>query len=331
MAALYWPMSGWWLSLAAMVAAAAAAGVAAGPGPAKDTVALWPGPDLVAHLSVLALVGSRVRTRVLAEMWALTLAAGIGLAVVFPDRAPLAGIASMSVYSAVVLVAVGALRSRGEAVRRLAEQEHISGQERARRALLEERARIARELHGVVAHHMSVIAIQAEAAPLRVPDPPPEPARSFAIRGNEVEALTELHRVLDVLRGDHGPPDPGGEAGTPQPTLDRLDDLLAGVRGVGLAVAVEVTGTRRPLERGVKLSAYRIVQEALSNVLRHAPDAEVIVELHYLPDRLDVRRQHRRAPRQAAGTPPPNRPGARRRPRPPRRPGCPADRAAGTG
>ncbi|XVQ14448.1 sensor histidine kinase [Spirillospora sp. CA-255316] len=288
--ALYWPLSGWWLSLAATVTAAVVAGGVGEPDPVRGTVALWPGPDLVAHLSVMALAGMRARVRVQVEMWVLTLAAGIALAVAFPDRAPLTGVLSMSVYSAVVLVAVGALRSRGEAVRRLAEQQHISEQERARRALLEERARIARELHDVVAHHMSVIAIQAEAAPLRVPDPPGELARSFAtIRHNAVEALTELHRVLDVLRGDHGPPVPGGEADTPQPTLDRLEDLLSGVRGAGLAVTVEVAGTRRPLAQGVELSAYRIVQEALSNVLRHAPDAEVTVILEYLPDRLDVR------------------------------------------
>nr|BFE39030.1 sensor histidine kinase [Actinomadura rugatobispora] len=288
--ALYWPLSGWWLSLAAAVTAAAVAGGAGDPDPVRGTVALWPGPDLVAHLSVMALVGMRARVRVQVEMWVLTLVAGVALAVAFPGRAPFTGVLSMSVYSAVVLVAAGALRSRGEAVRRLAEQLHISEQERARRALLEERARIARELHDVVAHHMSVIAIQAEAAPLRVPDPPGELARSFAtIRNNAVEALTELHRVLDVLRGDHGPPVPDGEADTPQPTLDRLEDLLSGVRGAGLAVTVEVAGTRRPLAQGVELSAYRIVQEALSNVLRHAPDAEVTVSLEYLPGRLDVR------------------------------------------
>ncbi|WP_344586554.1 sensor histidine kinase [Actinomadura vinacea] len=286
--ALYWPLSGWWLSLAAGVAAAVAAAAAPGWAVARETVALWPGPDLAAHLSVLALVGMRVRLRAQVEMWALTLVAGIALAVAFPDRDPFTGVLSMSVYSAVVLVAVGALRSRGEAMRRLAEQRGISERERARRALLEERARIARELHDVVAHHMSVIAIQAEAAPLRVPDPPGELTRSFAtIRGNAVEALTELHRVLDVLRGDHGPPVPE-EEDAPQPTLDRLDDLLSGVRGAGLSVAVEVAGTRRPLAQGVELSAYRIVQEALSNVLRHAQGAEVTVTLDYSPDRLDV-------------------------------------------
>ncbi|MFB4320460.1 sensor histidine kinase [Actinomadura sp. 21ATH] len=286
-AALYWPLAAWWASLALAVATALAAVPEQGGGP------LWPGPAMAIHLSVLALAGARARPRVPVAMWALTLLAGCGLALVLPaSREPLFGIAAMAVFSAGVLIASGALRSRAEALRRLAEQEHISGRERARRELLEERARIARELHDVVAHHMSVIAIQAEAAPLRVPDPPAELAGAFAtIRGNAVEALSELHRVLDVLRADPardesaGPADP---AEPPQPTLDRLGDLLAGVRGAGLAVTVETRGTPRPLAQGVQLTAYRIVQEALSNVLRHAPGSEVTVTLEHRPGRLGV-------------------------------------------
>jgi len=117
----------------------------------------------------------------------------------------LAGLSTTVVLSAVALLLADAIRGRDEARRRLVEQEHVSEAERARRLLLEERARIARELHDVVAHHMSVIAIQAEAAPHRVPDPPEALTASFSsIRANAVEALTELRRVLGVLRAERG-------------------------------------------------------------------------------------------------------------------------------
>jgi signal transduction histidine kinase len=143
------------------------------------------------------------------------------------------------------------------------------------RALLEERQRIARELHDVVAHHMSVIAIQAEAAPYKATDPPPELVESFSeIRASALSGLNELRRVLGVLRSDS--PDT-----TPQPGLDDLAGLLDSARNGGVTVTATVTGKRRPIPQGVDLSAYRIVQEALSNAMRHAAGATVTVELHY--------------------------------------------------
>src|SRR5215217_3712167 len=101
----------------------------------------------------------------------------------------------------------------------------------------------------------SVIAIQAEAAPYRVPEPPEELARSFAaIRATATDGLRELRRVVGVLRADGAADDPD-----PQPTLERLDELVAAVEGAGLQVTVQVSGTPRPLPAGVELSAYRIV------------------------------------------------------------------------
>jgi signal transduction histidine kinase len=143
------------------------------------------------------------------------------------------------------------------------------------RALLEERQRIARELHDVVAHHMSVIAIQAEAAPYKTADPPAELVESFAdIRASALSGLGELRRVLGVLRSE--------TAGTtPTPGLDDLEGLLESARNGGVSVTCEVSGTSRPLPEGVDLSAYRIVQEALSNAMRHAPGASVQVRLYY--------------------------------------------------
>jgi signal transduction histidine kinase len=276
--AMYRPMTGFWLSLAAgmLVSEVARAG---GDGP------VWAEPSLLAHLGVLALIGLQARPQVLVALWLLTLAAGAILVQRMPGMDASADLGEMTVLSAVVLAASAALGGRREAQRRLAEQQRISDDERARRALLEERARIARELHDVVAHHMSVIAIQAEAAPYRVPDPPEELASSFAtIRASATEGLRELRRVLGVLRADGAAGDPA-----PQPDLGRLDELVAGVAAAGLAVTTTVTGDPRPLPPGVELSAYRIVQEALSNVLRHASGSDVRVEIVYRPAELELR------------------------------------------
>jgi signal transduction histidine kinase len=157
-------------------------------------------------------------------------------------------------------------------------REKLAVQERrheGERAVLEERQRIARELHDVVAHHMSVIAIQAEAAPYKTPDPPKELVESFVeIRASALSGLKELRRVLGVLRNDA--PDT-----TPQPGLGDLDGLLESARSAGVTVTAGISGTPRPLPDGVDLSAYRIVQEALSNAMRHAPGAAVEVKLYY--------------------------------------------------
>jgi signal transduction histidine kinase len=275
---LYRPLAGWWLSL--LVGMLVSEVVRAGAGGS-----VWAEPSLLVHLGVLALVGLQAHPRVLVELWLLTLLAGAILVQRMPGQNASPDLAEMTALSAVVLIAAAALRGRGEARRRLAEQERISGAERAQRALLEERARIARELHDVVAHHMSVIAIQAEAAPYRVPDPPEELARSLAtIRANAVEGLRELRRILGLLRT--GEPD---EEPLPQPALERLDDLVANVQAAGLAVTAAVTGAPRPLPPGLELSAYRIVQEALSNAMRHAPGSEVRVEVAYRAADLELR------------------------------------------
>jgi signal transduction histidine kinase len=273
--ALYRPMAAFWLSLAAgmLVSEVIRAG-AAGP--------VWAEPSLLVHLGVLALVGLQARPRVLVELWLLTLAAGAILVQRMPGLNASPDLAEMTMLSAIVLFAAGALRERGQAQRRLAEQQRISDTERARRALLEERTRIARELHDVVAHHMSVIAIQAEAAPYRAPE---ETAKSFAtIRATATEGLRELRRVVGLLRAEGSTEDPD-----PQPTLERLDELVANGRTAGLTVTVAVTGAPRPPPAGVELSAYRITQEALSNAARHAPGSEARVEVAFHPAALELR------------------------------------------
>jgi signal transduction histidine kinase len=246
----------------------------------------WLPASFACHLTVLTVVAIRTRPRTAAYMWAVTAAYGFVADVVFgsayyyaDDTAP------MLVFSALVLLVVAVWHTRREARQEVTAQQTVTAQERSRRTLLEERTTIARELHDVVAHHMSVVAIQAEAAPYRVENPPPELERAFAtIRENAVAALTELRRVLGVVRAeDYEAPD------APQPTLADLDGLLTNVRDTGLTVEKAVTGAVRELPPGVELSAFRIVQEALSNSLRHAPGASARVEIGYVLGGLGLR------------------------------------------
>src|SRR5205807_3371860 len=163
----------------------------------------------------LLLLAAQVRPRVAAEAWVLTMATGAVLSTT-TDRAHAGDLLLLGVISAALMSLVSALRSRTEARRALAQQEHLTESEREHRALLEERNRIARELHDVVAHHMSVIAIQAEAAPYKTADPPKELVESFTeIRASALSGLNELRRVLGVLRSDR--PDAAPQLG--------LDDL----------------------------------------------------------------------------------------------------------
>jgi signal transduction histidine kinase len=152
-----------------------------------------------------------------------------------------------------------------------------------------ERARIARELHDVVAHHVSLIALQADAARLTVPGMPPDGARRLLTIGDTARtALTEMRRLLGVLREDAD----AGDVATrsPQPGLRQLTDLLDEARDAGPGgVRLIVHGAVAPLDQGIELTAYRIVQEALTNARRHAAGATVDVELDYQPDRLVVR------------------------------------------
>jgi signal transduction histidine kinase len=198
--------------------------------------------------------------------------------------------------AAVPVLAGVVVRTRRGNRQRLAVQER---RHEGERALLEERQRIARELHDVVAHHMSVIAIQAEAAPYKTPDPPKELVESFAeIRASALSGLHELRRVLGVLRSDT--PDTA-----PQPGLADLDALLESTRSAGVTVTASITGTPRPLPDGVDLSAYRIVQEALSNAMQHAPGAAAQVKLYYGDAALviEVRNDRVRLAARAAGEP----------------------------
>ncbi|MEV8538306.1 sensor histidine kinase [Streptomyces sp. NPDC051572] len=142
-----------------------------------------------------------------------------------------------------------------------------------------ERARIARELHDVVAHHISMIAVQAETARLTTPGLPTEGAtRLLAIGDTARTALTEMRRLLGVLREDAHT----GVQRRPQPGLGQLIDLVDESRdAAGSRTRLIVSGPIAPLDPGIEVTAYRIVQEALTNARRHAPGAAVDVELRY--------------------------------------------------
>lgn len=280
--------------------------------PAARTTSPGPGaPQVIEHMAVLLLLALRVPMRVAVEALAVTLLLTYLIEGVLgaADFQP-TGVLAVILFTVVVVLGT-ALRGRREASKALVEQTTLTAEERARRTLLEERSRIARELHDVVAHHMSVISIQAQVAPHLVENPSVELRENLdGIRQNALEALTELRRVLGVLRAEHPetperPADPatGTAPHAPQPTLDRLDALVENTRAAGTAVEVDVRGARRPLPPGVDLSAYRIVQEALSNVLRHAPGATASVALVHYVHGVDVRIVNSRPTRSVPSSP----------------------------
>ncbi|GAB2838637.1 sensor histidine kinase [Actinocorallia aurea] len=152
----------------------------------------------------------------------------------------------------------------------------------ARAARVEERSRIARELHDVVAHHVSVMTVQAGAA-RRIIDRDPDLARESIATIEQVgrTALSEMRRIVGVLRTERDAAPPGSEL-SPQPGVEDLSGLIEQVRETGLNVDLDVTGDARRLSAGVDLAAYRLIQEALTNSLKHAgPHARAWVNLRY--------------------------------------------------
>jgi signal transduction histidine kinase len=195
-----------------------------------------------------------------------------------PSPAAAVGVAAWLVAFAVIVELVKTRRERATEFRRTRAEE-------SRRRAGEQRMAIARELHDVLAHHISLISVQAGVA-LHLMDEQPEQARTAltAIRAASRESLGELRSVLELLRhGEEGAPR------APAPGLEALDALVERTSAAGLPVTVEVTGTARPLPAAVGLAAYRIVQEALTNVTRHAGrPATATVRLGYAPDQLTV-------------------------------------------
>jgi glucose-6-phosphate-specific signal transduction histidine kinase len=234
----------------------------------------WGQGQILATLGTFCFAGIRQQRPELWWMWALTLIPWwLWLTADVPD---LNGPASATVVFTAAVIAVDNLGSRLRAQRALAAQTERAEAERARRAVLEERTRIARELHDVVAHHMSLIAVRAESAPYRLPALPEPVAAEFGSLSQEArEALAEMRRLLDVLRHDQ----PAGLA--PQPQLADLPALVDAARQAGLSVELSVPVALDHVPPGVGVCAYRIVQESLSNASQHAPGAAVTVSVDH--------------------------------------------------
>ncbi|MGP4091542.1 sensor histidine kinase [Streptomyces sp. KR55] len=244
---------------------------------------MWPFPpmEIVGYVGLCLALGLREPRRTLLLVWLATAGANVGLGFFTPNGFS-GRSALLTILSGVALVLAGALRERYEAQRRLAEQETISEAERDRRTLLEERARIARELHDVVAHHMSVITVQADTAAYRLNELPPDVQEELtSIAATARESLSEMRRLLGVLRNEEAP----GEL-APQPGLTRIGQLAEATVRAG--VPVEFTPCDADVPEAVGLSAYRIVQEALANVVRHAPGAPTQVSVSEDGERLTV-------------------------------------------
>jgi signal transduction histidine kinase len=161
-------------------------------------------------------------------------------------------------------------------------------EERDARAVAEERARIARELHDVIAHNVSVMVVQASAGEQVFDEDPARARESLSAVGSTGRAaLAELRRLLGVIRAED---DRQGRASyAPQPGIENVDELVRQVRETGLAVELSVIGRPRELPEAVGLCAYRIVQEALTNTLKHAGASKASVSVRYVADALELR------------------------------------------
>ena len=194
-----------------------------------------------------------------------------------PGWVPALGLAAWLMVLAAIGEGVRVRRARAEDAARTREEE-------AKRRASEERLRIARELHDVLAHNISLINVQAGVA-LHLMEEQPQQARTAltAIKAASKDALGELRSVLDVLRQvDEGPPR------SPTAGLEDLDRLVSGATAAGIDVRVLTEGTPRPLPPSVDLAAFRIVQEALTNVTRHAGQATATISLTYSDTDLTV-------------------------------------------
>jgi signal transduction histidine kinase len=234
----------------------------------------WPwGPaQVLVLLVVFCVAGVRYRRPVLWWMWALSLIPWwLWLA---KDLADLNGPRGATIVFTAGTIALESISSRWRTQRDLAVQTEHTELERARRAVLEERTRIAREMHDVVAHHLSLMAIQAGSAPYRLtglPDPACEEFSSLSQAARA--ALADMRRLLGALRSDQ----PAEHA--PQPQLADLAEVAAATRRAGVTVELSMPGAFGQVPRSVGVCAYRIVQEALSNAGRHAPGAAVRVNI----------------------------------------------------
>lgn len=232
----------------------------------------WGPPQILAMLVALSVAGVRNGRPALWWMWALTLIPwGLWL---HADVANKGGPVGATLALTAVIIAVDSVGRRLTAEHDLAAQAERTEAERAQRAVLEERTRIARELHDVVAHHMSLIAVQAETAPYRITGLSQAASAEFgSLSATARDALAEMRRLLGVLRHD----EPAGLA--PQPQLCDVPALVVAARRAGVPVELVAPAAFEQVPSAVGVCAYRIVQECLSNASQHAPGAAITVSV----------------------------------------------------
>jgi signal transduction histidine kinase len=242
----------------------------------------WGDPQIiaasVAYFCALYALAVWTQPRGFAIGLALFVAFGLGTSA--GPKQSLQGTAPFIVVGVVVMLLVRRVLGDRERRVQLAERERDLT---AREAVVEERARIARELHDAIAHNVSMMVVQA-GAERRVLDETSGSTKEVLVTIERIGrgALTEMRRLVGMLRSDATDPL------TPQPGLDDLPTLVAQVREAGLTVQLEVEGERRELPVGIELSAYRIVQEALTNALKHAGKAQASVHVRYGVDSLEL-------------------------------------------
>jgi len=215
----------------------------------------------------------------------------LGCALLVVAAIPLAGIEPGDPVAftdiAFFVMFLGGPFAGGRIVRRRVQRERVLEVERdtrAAEAVAEERTRIARELHDVVSHAISVVVLQARGGRKLLADEPASAREAFdVIEQVSEQALTEMRRLLGLLRQDDEE-----LVLAPQPSIARIDELVSGLKASGLPVEVTVEGAPAPLPPGVDVSAYRIVQEALTNALKHAGPARAHVYLRYNADDLEL-------------------------------------------
>jgi signal transduction histidine kinase len=259
----YRPLVGWRIAWVV--------GLLAGVWPTpRESAWPWNPVQILVFLPVIFAVAATQKLTVSISVWAVT-------GVLVLAEAKSSNQAGILILLLVIMGAGDQLRRRRRAQADLAEEEERS-------AVLSERTRIARELHDVVAHHMSLIAVRAETAPYRLGGLGEPTREEFSqISTTAREALTEMRRLLGVLRSEqHEVPV------TPQPGLADLRDLVDGARRAGTPVELTMPEEPDGLPPAVELTGYRIVQEALSNAARHAPGAPATVVLARTPDSLTI-------------------------------------------
>lgn len=276
------PLEAWCLELGAVVGTAL---VTVPVSPAEPWP--WAVGSAGALVAVSGLVASLGDRRLSIVMLGVVTGLGLLLLVVFPSRADWVSVAVTTGLCAVGMVLGDAVHGRRRIGVELAEERQVSAAERERRSMIEERARIARELHDVVAHHMSMITVQAETARYRLGSLPEPVVEEFAgIARVARGSLTELRGLLSALRDDEAEPDR-----SPQPTLDGLDALAERITAAGTPVRLAIVpdaAALADLPQVVQLAVYRIVQEALSNVVRHAGGAAATVDIERTASALRV-------------------------------------------